>query len=51
MFGLFLSEPACDSDSWCSRHVAKESPSLVDRATVQHRPSPTGLTHLGLTVC
>lgn len=37
------------TDSWSSWCVAKEFPSLVSRATVQHGPSPTGLTHLGLT--
>lgn len=48
---FFLSETAYDfqTDSWSSRCVAKEFPFLVNRATVQHGSSPTGLTHLGLT--
>lgn len=49
---FFLSETAWDShtESRCSCNVSKEFSSLVDKATVQHRPTPTGLTHLGLTV-
>lgn len=49
---FFLSETAyySQTDSWCSSNVATDIFfSLVDRATVQHGLSLTGLTHLGLT--
>lgn len=48
---FFLSETAYDfqTDSWSSWCVATEFLPLVNRATVQRRSSPTGLTHLGLT--
>lgn len=53
---IFLSETRLLlTDCWCSCVLPRTFffgffSLLVDRATVQHRPSPTGLTHLGLIV-